>query len=621
MPTRRAIAAEEQRQIDADDAKFHRIGLYFFELRFPKAAMNAAGSGETGSYIIPLAIPPEYIQRSSPFTVEKTHTSGGGGFVEENGIVFRDLIIRGTTGWRPTYGAAGVRAVPIAEPKTTNDMYRFRGTPEYVGPLSGQRHFQFLEDKIFNAYSELKRHPEYAEQTELRWHNPKDDEHWRVIPELFRMTREARRKNLYQYEMHLTIVGTADVVAYERASDGELSGFAKLVSDVQKAVQAVRAAIEYASELINEALAVVNTIARAVRGVVGLFNQAASLITQIKEGLQSVLSIPASAAVGIARGFESIATTVAALPIDIGETVAAEYRAIADAFDHVGVSLARVAARYSPTSPRDQIFAGRTADATVSVAGGLTAAERSAAGALPTSVGVSEARLALYTQESGRTVRSVLSHPVLGGDSLPVIAARHLGDARRWRELAVLNGLKHPYISASGTPYTLTAGDRVLVPSATPPSETSAPAGIVVTSPDAKENERLLGRDLQLTEFSDGTFDLEVDIATGSTDAKTVSGLENLEQALQYRVTTELGEDPLFKSVGYQRIVGSSFRTVDAEMVGIRISEAVQRDPRITAVRRVRVTNDSPDATFVTLDASVRGFDAPIRSQLRTTAL
>lgn len=622
MPSRSAIEAENRRQESAGDGKYLTQGLYFFELIFPTAAMQNGGSGETGSYMVPVAIPPEYIQRTSEYTVEKTYTAGGAGFVEENGVVFRELLIRGTTGWRPQYGHAGPQAVPRAVPKSTNGMYRPRELADtsFVGQLSGLRHFQFLEDKIFNTYSELKRNPSFAGLTELRWHSTKDDEHWRVIPESFRLTRDVRRKNLYQYEIRLTVVGATDARTLRR-NTAELSGLAKLVSDIDNAVKKVRAALSYASALISDLTTVVQDISRSVRGAARLLSQAASVVEQVKNGLIDFVSLPFTAVSTLVRSLEDIASQIASTPIDIAEGVAAQYRAIGDAFDFMAVSMAQIARRYRNSTNRERILSGRVRDRSAPLQAAMSASELAAAGAIPASAAVSEARLALYTQETQLVPKSVYSSPVLSGDTLPNIAARTLGDARRWRELALLNGLQHPYISASGVPGTLTVGSPILIPSANAPAELDSPPGIISVSPDASNEERLLGKDLLLVEKPDGTFDLEADPATGKTDAKLVAGLANLEQALKVRTTTELGDDPLFRSLGYRRIVGTAFRSIDAEMVGIRLGEAISNDPRITSVTRLVVTQPVPDATVVDIDAAVRGFDAPIRSQVPTTAL
>jgi hypothetical protein len=72
--------------------------------------------------------------------------------------------------------------------------------------MSGQRQFQFLQDRIFRLYSDLKQNPDASAGTKLYFHNPKDQENWRVIPMSFTMSRAAPRSTMYFYDIQLLVV-------------------------------------------------------------------------------------------------------------------------------------------------------------------------------------------------------------------------------------------------------------------------------------------------------------------------------------------------------------------------------------------------------------------------------
>ena len=90
-----------------------------------------------------------------------------------------------------------------------------------------------------------------------------------------------------------------------------------------------------------------------------------------------------------------------------------------------------------------------------------------------------------------------------------------------------------------------------------------------------------------------------------------------LQQALTTRLTTNKGDNPLYKNVGYDRVVGLNLETVDIETARFRILAAVTADPRIGAVRRLLFEDDetSPDALIIDADVEVRGLSQGAKIQ------
>lgn len=161
------------------------------------------------------------------------------------------------------------------------------------------------------------------------------------------------------------------------------------------------------------------------------------------------------------------------------------------------------------------------------------------------------------------TRREQLHH----GESLQRFAARVLGDAARWHEVAALNGLSPPYVGAMPSRRVAAYGDTLLIPG-TPsdrvePSRTSAPD--------------VFKRDARLTHgrlvSADGDFVL-------------VAGRENLRQALSHRVRTPTGELIFHPTYGCRvhELLGARNNPSNNLLGGKFVERAVRMDPRIADV-------------------------------------
>jgi hypothetical protein len=154
-------------------------------------------------------------------------------------------------------------------------------------------------------------------------------------------------------------------------------------------------------------------------------------------------------------------------------------------------------------------------------------------------------------------------------ESLTDIAWRVLGDRARWVEIATASGMAAPDRKADGSP--LEPGDVVQVPVTGVPSSASTFDGDPY------------GSDLFLV---DGDL-----VALGDTDVVTVSGPDNVKQAFQLRLGTVQGES-VWSDYGLPRLVGESGDATEAGFVASHASSQLGADPRVVAVRGVRVVED-----------------------------
>ena len=153
-------------------------------------------------------------------------------------------------------------------------------------------------------------------------------------------------------------------------------------------------------------------------------------------------------------------------------------------------------------------------------------------------------------------------------DTLQAIAARELGDASRWPDLANLNNLLPPYI----TPSLALAGPRVLF--AGMPIQIPAPAA----PPSGVADPSVFGTDLALV---NGQI-----VDDGAGDLATVSGLANRDQAVANRLTTRPGELVFHLDYGCRayELIGGGVTPTALQLAASFVAAAVAADPRIASV-------------------------------------
>jgi hypothetical protein len=612
-----AILQETNRQEAADDGNFYKKLLYYFELRVPP---EIAFRGATTSFVFPLVLGLDSYSISEPFTVEKTPTQGGGLYVEENGIVMRTITLKGHTGFKPRPlppEANGPNALGVLAP----DKRSFgRVIPTFaLTPLSGQRHFQYLQDAVFRLYADLKKDASTSRGTQLLFHNPKDKEQWLVVPEKFVGNRTAGKRVLYEYDIELTAVAKGDGRNVTFSEDQSLFDTIKDgIAEVKAAVDGMSGFVNDVTETVGEVTLLVKDAGKVLDGVTALVTAANDFVSGVTDLIEAPLALVNS----VAEGAETVADTLVNVVSDVRNIPVAysnSWLRLEESIHRLGQfpnffetdaqrSLRGIRERQQISQATSDRAAVTAAPATIDTFGDLGSAP------LP-----GTANRALATRTAGRGVNSysaMRTHRIAEGDTLVGLASALLGDARLWQEIAILNGLKPPYIDAVGgvnlggpdnpLPGVLGIGDAISIPNFSRAPSALPVLPVLGVSQEEDPAVQFLGRDFLLQEEG-GLFDWVVDTDHGSTDFKTVEGIPNLGQGLTLRLSIERGHNPLYRFVGIDRVIGLNDTAVDRETSRFRVIEAITDDPRVSNVRRIDFEPEG-DNLRVESDVEIRGF-------------
>lgn len=179
------------------------------------------------------------------------------------------------------------------------------------------------------------------------------------------------------------------------------------------------------------------------------------------------------------------------------------------------------------------------------------------------------------------------------GDTLQAIAARELGDAAAWHDLATLNNLRPPYLTDDPErvgPGVLATGSEIMVPA--PPPRASGVAA------DAAND--VFGTDIALV---GGRL-----VGDGKGGLQIARGTANLRQAIRHRIDTRPGELLFHPAYGCEvhRLVGERADEVTNRLAAYFVDRALRQDPRIarTEGTTATVAGDAVrvEATAVTVD-------------------
>jgi len=202
-------------------------------------------------------------------------------------------------------------------------------------------------------------------------------------------------------------------------------------------------------------------------------------------------------------------------------------------------------------------------------------------------------------QETTFTFTGVIKYTVQGADSLQSIAQDKMGDETLWPYIAELNS-----ISGNADIY---SGMELYIPISTPQT-TQKDAFIITEDP----NRDAYGADIRLD--SDGNI-----VIQESGDIALVSGVDNVVQSINSRLSTPVGAMIKQTAYGFQSQVGIAGTSMAISYVRMAFVAALMQDPRIDSVENVIIGNvDESDSMGIQADITPIGYDTslPVTSVL-----
>lgn len=615
---------ELARQRQADDGRYYKDILCFFEL-----------VSDSQSWLYPLVCGVQAFTLTEPFAVDIVPTDYAGLGVHRQGIVQRRLQISGHTCFAP-------RPLPVAVPllrRKSNLPKNY--SPKNLSrpvttPLSGQRLFEYLQQEVFRAYSDLCRDPATAQGVKLLFHNPRDQEHWQVEPMSFTLQRGPQSNFTYPFAIELTVVGPALPTALPMVSAdrGVLDRIRDTVTSVTEALDGLRGAIQDLSSVQGS----FKVLGKQVAGIIDSASYVVQAASSFVVGTQALINVPRAAIFALFNACTDVCELFASL-VDVGTSLADWPPSIVGAFrnmqNNCDALLVQTGA-FKPPLPvqlkllNDDNGGLVTADNVQRVA---SFSDLTAAGTAPTAGQVTAAQSAQAPVINPVTYQSVREVTVRQGDTLHRIAARELGRTSAWRDIAILNDIKPPYGSAvdrraagpgqlDGFSGALTYGQTILVPSTSPPPEQVGNDAVLGVAPEAGQAEQTFGRDLQLRRVDSGNgdprYDLDLGSHTGLPDLATHAGIDQLSQAVEQRVVQAQGSSAMFPDFGLAALVGTGYASIDETLRDFRIAQALQADPRVASLDQLQVSLGRPgqvaDALYI--DATVTAVGNSAQAQV-----
>lgn len=555
-------------------------------LRIPGLS-PVASTGDNATYFF--TVPPKVLEVAEPFATTIVNTQGGGKFIESHGSILKEFKVQGTTGLRPNKAAAAL-SIPFFDSTRAADTARNVGTLAGVIPVgqgsstdkdnilktevTGFDSLVHLKN-IFRAYSDIKGGNDLAgvpsRNVVMAWYNSKDGEYWLVEPMDFRVTQNSSSPMTYEYNITMkALVPLAHTFSSIEDPMETLRGEGRsLFSRLRGYSQDITDFFLTISTLINR------TAGLAVSITDTILRPALSLL----RGISAIKVSKEKFSPTVKRNARSLIDEI---------KVAADELSNSDQFDDQDVMLN---AMYRMVITCSHILAEpeirEASDST-----GLTEQRSRLVDAYNRRGTVNLASRAPNTGGSDTFIgnqpvaSSVVRDTVHVGEDIRSLAARLLGDRNQWHTLVLLNDLRAPYISTTSGTNLLAPGDEVLYPGS------AADTAMINTASTNNQAEDYLasayGRDLLLTsEEASGGTDL-TDISVNSRgDLTTVIGLDNVDQAIKIKFSTEQGELTVHPTFGTRFPIGN--KATEGSFTSFRVNALATfaSDPRISAVERL----------------------------------
>ena len=557
-----SLTAEQITNVPAyDDKSWKRsLGYEFSVVEVDKKSNKIKDTKLFGFSLNPwspfrLQINPQELNQDEIFAIQVTPTFRGV-IVEHQGVTIKDIKISGTTGISPNRREGGA--------------FADSGNPVFQDGHSGYEEFHELRS-YFRMYTEAKRQEVKNKKTELRmiFANYVDNEFLWVEPQKFSMKRQKGRPFMRDYMIDLKAIGVASSLKQD-------SGWLDYLLDSLESIQDY---LDAASKVLTAGFAIIAKFQRSVAStVLGPLQAVNAALAAIRGGLAMNFG-----QFGITRRFCS----------DLKKELENLESNFADV---LGRNTAfNAAAKRTPTLSSPTTRAMTYDESSIMNSIGKSKRGLSLLLAQPDLFEAniydqSVAARAIYPGVEFNVPNSVTTATIGGGDTIQIIALRELGDIDLFKEIVILNNLKPPYISPSGSPSAqgvLREGDKILIPQAAASTASSVAKGQSYNiTKDMKQAEIDLGVDIRLTE--------ERDLAIANTqDLDLIAGVENFIQAIDVRLFLESGGLKRHLSIGTDLQLGRKVKN-STGLNGIRkqILDSLNSDPRVESIPSINLKQE-----------------------------
>jgi hypothetical protein len=522
-----------------------------------------------------LQINPQELTQDEIFAIEVTPTLRGV-LVEHHGSTLKDITISGTTGISPNRKEAG----------TNRD-----GSPIFATGTSGYKEFHDLRS-YFRLYVEQKRTDSRGE-LRMIFKNFKDNEYLFVEPIKFTMKRSARKPMMYDYSIVLKAIGVADkfdgakdwATAFDIANN--LDKALDYMNEGARVINGFFGIINRFQRDVNSALlAPLNAVTQAVRAVRGGINQTLTQAGVTRKAIDDLGSIAKrielNFADAVGRNTSAYNSAAGRTPTLSGnpnrQTTYAEL-SILNALNDIQKGLLLIAGL------NDQVFETDVFQQnaqTVDVYGDLVELEEPSA---------------------------VEPVDILATDDLQTIAARVFGDPDKFRDIAILNNLKAPYISEAGGNGVLKPGDKILIPK----YSGSGSTGIVRNkeyniTKELRESEKAMGVDLRVN--ADGDL-----VVSNTKDLSLIAGMNNISQAVALRIGYQKGSLKRHVSIGTDLNIGTKGPR-ELSVIRDQIISSFSSDNRVESIPFIDLRREGGTITLNML-LKLKSVDQPIPIPLK----
>ena len=443
--------------------------------------------------------------------------------------------------------------------------------------MTGFDLFLRLRRDIYDRYLTLVSSPDpKLRACTLEIHQWDEDEHWICEAVDFRTPRTAQNRVHYRYILTVRLLSKIKRT-YPPPAVEPLDLFRKMKADLtylKDKIGGVALLIETTTNdasaslqrnLLTPFLDVVGQVERTVGAGLNFINTPARSVIRLMQtadtALESLGSLGSTALVEAGQILLSLRRTLARLAARPGLLRETYSRALSGLAD----SLATSPSSDDSDSRQTALLGGENADR------------------------AAQARNTLASSSSA--VRQIR---VRGEDTLPRIAARELGSAERWMEIATLNDIEDTTLATSSSRFPV--GSVLLVPADGGAGYASS-LGDPRASQDGDEATRLFGRDFRLVEAG-GKLDLSLS-STG--DPLTVEGEEALLQTISLLIRTPQGtllEEPTW---GVRSGLGKRTSLAEVRLLKFALEEAALSDPRVAFAKAAVVAEDNTTEATLTL--------------------